>query len=509
MTAGRDRAVPDGAAPPAPVTGAPTRAWRLRGPLRPPTLRPARVRQSRRLASHVFRALDVLALVVLGAVVLSAASPAPVLRTPLASVAPVAGAGWLLAAGLRSTGSYRFPRQLTVVQHLVRVLSLGLVVGSAAVLAARLLGSGTEGERAVGLFGVLGPVVLLALHTLWWLLVRRWRRDGTLTSNIVLVGATSHAEQLVAEALALRDVHVLGIYDDRLARSPDDVLGVPVLGDTAALLTNHRILPAVDLVVVAIDPSATARVREIVDRLAVLPNECTVLVDQPEASARSAALARLVESPLAPVGRATSPQRRAFHKRVQDLVIGIPALLLLAPVLAVLAVIVRRDSPGPALFRQRRHGFNDEEIVVLKFRTMRVEETDARAERQVTADDDRVTRVGRVLRRTSLDEMPQLVNVIRGEMSLVGPRPHAIGMRTGEVESARLVAEYAHRHRIKPGMTGLAAVRGSRGPMHDADDVRRRVALDVEYIERQSAWLDLQILVVTLPRMLGDRLAVR
>jgi exopolysaccharide biosynthesis polyprenyl glycosylphosphotransferase len=339
--------------------------------------------------------------------------------------------------------------------------------------------------------------------------VRRWRRDGTLTSHIVLVGATSHAEQLVAEALALRDVHVLGIYDDRLARSPDDVLGVPVLGDTAALLTNHRILPAVDLVVVAIDPSATARVREIVDRLAVLPNEYTVLVDQPEASARSAGLGRLVESPLAPVGRAASPERRTFDKRVQDLLIGIPALLLLAPVLAVLAVIVRLDSPGPALFRQRRHGFNDEEIVVLKFRTMRVEETDARAERQVTADDDRVTRVGRVLRRTSLDELPQLVNVIRGEMSLVGPRPHAIGMRTGEVESARLVAEYAHRHRIKPGMTGLAAVRGSRGPMHDADDVRRRVALDLEYIERQSAWLDLQILVVTLPRMLGDRLAVR
>ena len=131
------------------------------------------------------------------------------------------------------------------------------------------------------------------------------------------------------------------------------------------------------------------------------------------------------------------------------------------------------------------------------------------AERQVTANDDRVTRVGRILRKTSLDELPQLLNVLRGEMSLVGPRPHAIGMKTGEVESARLVAEYAHRHRIKPGMTGWAAIHGSRGPLHAADDVQRRVALDVDYIERQSFWLDLWIMVMTVPSMLGDRHAVR
>jgi lipopolysaccharide/colanic/teichoic acid biosynthesis glycosyltransferase len=140
---------------------------------------------------------------------------------------------------------------------------------------------------------------------------------------------------------------------------------------------------------------------------------------------------------------------------------------------------------------------------------MRVEAADATASRQVSADDDRVTRVGRIIRRTSLDELPQILNVLKGEMSLVGPRPHAIGMKTGEVESARLVAEYAHRHRMKPGMTGWAAIKGSRGPVDTPELVKRRVALDVEYIERQSFWFDLYIIAMTIPCLLGDRQAVR
>jgi len=203
------------------------------------------------------------------------------------------------------------------------------------------------------------------------------------------------------------------------------------------------------------------------------------------------------------------PERLAFAKRVQDLVLAVPLLVVLSPVLVLIAAAVRLDSPGPAFFRQRRHGFNNEEIVVWKFRTMRQESADARAERQVTADDDRVTRVGRVLRKTSLDEFPQLLNVITGEMSLVGPRPHAVGMMTGDVQSAQLIAEYAHRHRIKPGVTGWAAVQGSRGPMHTPAEVIRRVELDIEYIDRHTFWLDLWIMLLTVPSVLGDRSTVR
>ena len=192
-----------------------------------------------------------------------------------------------------------------------------------------------------------------------------------------------------------------------------------------------------------------------------------------------------------------------------DVVVGLVALILATPVMAMVALAIRLDSPGPIFFRQRRHGFNHEEIVVWKFRSMRHADADATAGRQVSANDCRVTRVGRFIRATSLDELPQIFNILTGEMSLVGPRPHAIGMKTGDTESARLVAEYAHRHRIKPGMTGWAAIKGSRGPVNTEQEVRRRVQLDIDYIERQSFWLDLWVILITVPVLLGDRSAVR
>jgi lipopolysaccharide/colanic/teichoic acid biosynthesis glycosyltransferase len=180
-----------------------------------------------------------------------------------------------------------------------------------------------------------------------------------------------------------------------------------------------------------------------------------------------------------------------------------------APVMAIVAVAIRLDSPGPILFRQRRHGFNNEAITVWKFRSMRVEATDHTAKRQVEKNDTRVTKVGRFIRKTSLDELPQIFNVLTGEMSLVGPRPHPIGMMTAGEESQRLVAEYAWRHRMKPGITGWAQINGSRGPIHTREEVRQRVVLDVEYIERQSFWFDLYIMVMTLPCLLGDKDAIR
>jgi len=177
--------------------------------------------------------------------------------------------------------------------------------------------------------------------------------------------------------------------------------------------------------------------------------------------------------------------------------------------MAIVALLIKLDSPGPILFRQRRHGFNNETILVWKFRSMRVETADATASRQVTKDDDRVTRVGRVIRKLSLDELPQLVNVLKGEMSLVGPRPHAIGMKTAGEDSARLVAEYAWRHRMKPGITGWAQINGSVGAVDTPEAVRRRVALDIEYIESQSFWFDLYILAMTIPALVRTRNVVR
>lgn len=286
---------------------------------------------------------------------------------------------------------------------------------------------------------------------------------------------------------------------------------MPVLGDTRALV-DHRIMPFVDRIIVAVPPGARERVRQVIEALRPLPNEITLLLEddliRPNgAETRRAKAARDV--PLARIAGPPSHLGRAIAKRTLDLTVGAAALVVALPIMAIIALAIRADSPGPIFFRQRRQGFNNEEIVVWKFRSMRHDAADAQARRQVQAGDDRVTRVGRFIRATSLDELPQILNVLKGEMSLVGPRPHAIGMMTGDVESARLVAEYAHRHRMKPGMTGWAAIHGSRGPVDTPEDVRRRVELDVEYIERQSLWLDLYIIAMTIPCLLGDRQAVR
>ena len=477
-----------------------------RGPFRPGKLVNSRARQAERLSSHYFRALDVLGLIGLTAALLLIADGPP-LAAPAGEVAPIILAAVVALALFRTMRLYRFSRGDRLSVHLARIgLAFGLSCGAGAALA--VAGGHATALAPLVEWTALAAVLVGGLHTLWFRMVSRWRADGRLTPSIAIVGATRHAERLIAEALKRRDLNVLGVFDDRLGRAPNAVAGVPVLGDLDSLL-SHRLTPYLDHIVVAVDPAARERVGQITRRLSVLPNAVSLVVDQNGQDARNAALSRLAEAPLAPIGGVPDPDRAAFAKRLQDLIVGGLMLVGLSPILALVALGVKLDSPGPIFFRQRRHGFNNEEILVWKFRTMRHEAADATASRQVTADDDRITRLGKFLRKTSLDELPQLINVLKGEMSLVGPRPHAVGMKTGETESARLVAEYAHRHRMKPGMTGWAAIKGSRGPLHSAADVKRRVQLDIDYIERQSFWLDIWVILVTAPVLLGDRAAVR
>ncbi len=486
-----------------------------RGPLRPERLVSSRARGAGRMAVRFFSAADAAVMIALALTTAGAAIAGPVLGAPVRAVLPLVVATATGIWALSAFGLYGFGKNERLAVHLGK-LAGGFGVAGLAGLTADLL-SGGGGQSAVGLaiWLALAFMTIHMLHVWWWATVRAWRRNGKLTPNVVVVGATRHAERLIRAAIARRDVNVIGVFDDRLSRAPRAIAGVPVLGDTAALV-DHRIAPFVDKVVVALDPSAKNRVRELTERLRVLPNEVSLLVDLETETERAAALSRLADAPLARLSGIPEDERRAFAKRAQDLVIASIALVLLAPVMLVIALAVKLSSPGPVFFRQLRQGFNNELIVVWKFRTMRPETASGPAAvgaktrvRQVETDDPRVTRVGRILRLTSLDELPQLINVLKGEMSLVGPRPHAVGTMTGQEETATLIKEYAWRHRLKPGMTGWAAIKGSRGPLHEAADVRRRVALDIEYIERQSFWLDLYIMAMTVPCLLGDRQAIR
>lgn len=184
-------------------------------------------------------------------------------------------------------------------------------------------------------------------------------------------------------------------------------------------------------------------------------------------------------------------------KRGLDLLLTIPALLLLSPFIFAIAIAIKMDSAGPILFRQTRIGQDNEMFSILKFRSMRVESSDRSGTRSAERDDERVTKVGRFIRATSLDELPQLLNVLRGEMSIVGPRPHALGSRAADKLFWEIDARYWHRHTAKPGLTGLAQIRGFRGATFREIDLYNRLQADLEYLENWSVWRDLKIILLT------------
>lgn len=465
---------------------------RQRGSLRPADLISARRRVNSATASFAFRLCDA------GAILFWAAAAAVsaglhgwerlLLLQPLITL-----------AALSAVAIYNFPKGERLRAHMAL---LGAVIAGA-FLATVVLAIHDVSRPAMvrwTLHWALPATAALAImHLGWWGLFQSWRRRGILTPNIVVIGATVQTQRLISGLLASREANVIGVFDDRATRRPTSLLGVPVLGKIDDLIA-HRIIPYVDSIVIGVDSEARTRVTQLEEQLSVLPNEI-LLIDE-RAHRAVAAIGGLALSRLA--GRRFNPAGAAL-KRVTDLIFASVALVILSPVMLIVALAIVLDSRGPIFFRQRRHGLNNEEILVFKFRSMRHECADPTAHRQVQDNDERVTRVGRIIRRTSLDELPQLINIIRGEMSIVGPRPHAIGMKTADSEASLLLRNYAQRHRLKPGLTGWAAVNGSRGPVDDVVLLQDRIALDLEYVDKQSFWLDLWIMLLTLPCLLGDQ----
>jgi undecaprenyl-phosphate galactose phosphotransferase/putative colanic acid biosynthesis UDP-glucose lipid carrier transferase len=243
------------------------------------------------------------------------------------------------------------------------------------------------------------------------------------------------------------------------------------------------------------------RIDMLIDQMRALPTPIVLIADS---RTRAIALeARAGERPAFTVELQKAPLTRteAAVKRLFDIVASAAILWLLLPVFLLIAISVRVESAGPVVFRQRRHGFNGAEFKIRKFRTMRVLE-DGPTIVQTRANDLRVTRVGRILRRSSLDELPQLMNVLVGDMSLIGPRPHAVAH---DRQFSALVSNYASRFRIKPGMTGWAQINGFRGETPQIGLMQKRIDLDLWYIDNWSLWLDLKILVLTFREVLRGR----
>ncbi len=430
-------------------------------------------------------------------------------HTVLAPV--VAGAlGTIMFVGtLMISGAHRFHPTENYVAHMKKVMFAAFAAVGLWLSTALMLKPDTFLPDGLAIAGLVATLTLFLLHSLYYIQIRRLHDRRALTPNIVMLGATDSARRIIEENARSRELNILAIFDDRLSRAPKDIHGVPVVGRIQDL-TGWEELPYIDRIIVTLPSLAHARKQEFAEQVRKLPNRIAFVVDEFETldhvQQRVSQIANIGLQDL--TGKPKSGRHTAM-KRAMDVSISVIALILGAPVLALIAWLIKLDSPGPILFKQKRHGFNNRVFEVYKFRSLRVEAEDKQAAKQVTAGDNRVTRIGRIIRKTSLDELPQLLNVIKGDMSLVGPRPHAIGMRTGNVESYKLVDEYAHRHKVKPGMTGWAQINGSRGPLHDAASVARRVQLDVEYIERSSIWFDLMIMIKTIPCLLGDSENIR
>lgn len=317
-------------------------------------------------------------------------------------------------------------------------------------------------------------------------------RAGRLTRNIAIIGNTEQARRLLQRMSLLNEPwnRVVGVFEDRQSRGGPMVFGHRVIGpisDLVALARDTRI----DDVIIALPWSADGRIREITEQLQELPVGIRLAPDLAGLGYKEARLGTIGGVPTLDLARNPGDGWQIIAKRGLDKLAALALIIVLAPVMVAIAVAVVLESPGPALYRQVRYGFNNKPFTVLKFRSMR---NDGRnSTKQATANDPRVTRLGRFLRRSSLDELPQLFNVLAGTMSLVGPRPHAVSHN--ELYQ-QLITGYSARHRVRPGMTGWAQVNGLRGETNTAE-MRDRVAYDIYYIENWSLLLDLRILCQT------------
>ena len=350
----------------------------------------------------------------------------------------------------------------------------------------------------VGWYG-FGLLALLCFRVLIGSLVRKWNKDGRLDRSAVIVGGGTRAAELI-EALEDADdtdISIAGIFDDRGdERSPSIVNGYAKLGNVSQLVDFAR-NSRVDLLIVSLPIAAENRLLELLKKLWVLPVDIRLSAHTDKLRFRPRAYSYIGTVPFFDVFDKPLSGWDVIIKTIEDRLIAALAILALSPLMALVALAIRLDSKGPALFKQKRYGFNNELIEVYKFRSMFVDQSDRSAAKLVTRDDPRVTRVGRFIRRTSLDELPQLFNVLKGQLSLVGPRPHATQAKAADRLYTEVVDGYFARHKVKPGITGWAQVKGWRGETDTTEKIERRVEHDLYYIENWSLTFDLYILVAT------------
>ncbi len=336
-------------------------------------------------------------------------------------------------------------------------------------------------------------------------IVNRLMEAGRLERRAVIVGRGQPAAELIysIEASASSDIRICGIFDDRTDdRSPELVAGYPKLGNVAELVEFAR-KARITMLIVAIPVSAEKRILQLLKRLWVLPVDIRLSAHANKMLFRPRSYSYEGSVPMLDVYDRPIADWDSVTKRIFDVCVASVAILLLSPLMLATAIAVKLTSRGPIIFKQKREGFNNEEIEIFKFRSLYTDQGDLSGLNAVTKNDSRVTPIGRIIRKTSIDELPQLFNVLKGDLSLVGPRPHVANAQTGNKLWTEVVDSYIARHRVKPGVTGWAQINGWRGEIDNEDKLRGRVEHDLYYIENWSLLFDMYILAITPLKLLN------
>jgi len=361
-------------------------------------------------------------------------------------------------------------------------------------------------SRGITLLFLLTVVLLLSVsRPILHRMITRLAERGQIEQRIAFYGADPDSVSLtrqLLESLKFPHLRFVGIADDRARRT--NLEDLPMIGDLAALCDAAR-RGEIDQVLISGAQFTPKRLEQIVEGLSEVCVDVSLIPAQAIELAPNYRVNLLGAVPVLTLWQRPFRDMSQLVKRAEDLVLSAIAVTILSPVLLLTALVIRLTSPGPVLFVQPRVGFNNEAINVFKFRTMYTHMADMGAKQTTTRGDPRVTPVGRVLRRFSIDELPQLFNVLQGSMSLVGPRPHGTEMMVGDRFYHEAVRGYAGRHRVKPGITGYAQVKGLRGEVRTIERAKRRVELDKYYVDHWSFWLDIWILLATVRAVLFDR----
>ena len=408
--------------------------------------------------------------------------------------------GALLAVNLMQlAGGYDWQTLCSVTGSLRHVILASASVIATLLVLAFLTKTSDQFSRAwLVLWSTLSAGTICVSRVVLYFSILDWKSQGRLRRNVAIVGIGPIGQRLtdwIVNAPGL-DVAIAGLFDDRSERSPHFCWGVPRRGTVDDLVKFVRDRQ-IDMVIVTLPLSAEERLAEIFAKLKTLPVDVRLCPDAIGFQLENVRMSHLGPLPLINVVDRPLSDWRWTVKTVEDRVLASLILLFAGPLMLFIALAIRLDSPGPALFRQKRYGFNNKLIDVFKFRTMYHEQRDENAEQLTRRDDPRVTRLGAFLRKTSLDELPQFLNVLRGEMSIVGPRPHACRAKAGGLLYQEAVEKYDARHRVKPGITGWAQVNGWRGETETVEQIQKRVEHDLAYIENWSVGLDLKIILRT------------